>query len=568
MINYTTTNNASWLLLSSLWASGTTAILQIGQGALFPATYPFLLTIEKIVATVVTQREIVKVTNKTGDNFTIVRSQGTCPPSDSSNTPWTTAFSFDAWDRVSQYIPAEVIQDLYTWIVALWTSKLNVAWQLRTWNGAWKVVYNDWSWDETELALWTAWKVLTSNWATSAPTFETPTVDIGWLSAIINLSSTDEFIINQGGNKKITKDNLEKNLILDFWDASDWNVTITTSVTLTRDMYYNNLTINNPWVLDTAWYKVFVAWTLSWTWTIRRNGNIWNNWVDWWSSGTWWTWWAVLNQWTLWLSYWWINWGNGVSWYLNYWNSTTWNTIINTYKTLASNCKWWNWWDCAGIWKQWTGWINVLTKWYLSDKSLIENYKYVALWYTSQALYNVIGWWIWWASWCPWSGGNTGWGWWWGWSWGIIFIYANIFNFSWVIESKWLNWWSAGNATSTVANANVTWWSGWWSWWSGWILYVITNSFTNWWTINLSGWNGWVGWNASLAAWSEPWNGWDGWAWWDWGIVVIQSPNITLWTITYNWWTGWNGWTWVWSGWVSWQTGATGNVWNTIQISV
>lgn len=72
------------------------------------------------------------------------------------------------------------------------------------WN--WKVFYTNWSWVTTELALWAATKVLTSNWATSAPSFESPSLDINSISEKISLDLNDEFVIYDpisGVNKKV-----------------------------------------------------------------------------------------------------------------------------------------------------------------------------------------------------------------------------------------------------------------------------------------------------------------------------------------------------------------------------
>jgi hypothetical protein len=48
-----------------------------------------------------------------------------------------------------------------------------------------------------------------------------------------------------------------------FGDGHDGNVTVSTTVTLVRDMYYNNLTINSGGVIQTAGFKIFVAGTLT-----------------------------------------------------------------------------------------------------------------------------------------------------------------------------------------------------------------------------------------------------------------------------------------------------------------
>ena len=58
-----------------------------------------------------------------------------------------------------------------------------------------------------------------------------------------------------------------------FGDGSDGDVTISSNITLTRDMYYRNLTIDNGYTLNTGGYLVFVKSTLTVNGTIGRNGN-------------------------------------------------------------------------------------------------------------------------------------------------------------------------------------------------------------------------------------------------------------------------------------------------------
>ena len=50
------------------------------------------------------------------------------------------------------------------------------------------------------------------------------------------------------------------------------DVTISSNTSLTRDMYYNNLTINSSCDLDTNGYKVFVKGTLTFTDATSRIG--------------------------------------------------------------------------------------------------------------------------------------------------------------------------------------------------------------------------------------------------------------------------------------------------------
>ena len=57
-----------------------------------------------------------------------------------------------------------------------------------------------------------------------------------------------------------------------FGDGSDDDVTITVDTTLTRDMFYNNLTVNAGITLKTGGYRIFVKGTLTNNGTIANNG--------------------------------------------------------------------------------------------------------------------------------------------------------------------------------------------------------------------------------------------------------------------------------------------------------
>lgn len=58
-----------------------------------------------------------------------------------------------------------------------------------------------------------------------------------------------------------------------FGDGSDGDVVISTSTTLTRDMYYNNLTVNSGTTLFTGGYRIFVRNVATINGTIDRSGN-------------------------------------------------------------------------------------------------------------------------------------------------------------------------------------------------------------------------------------------------------------------------------------------------------
>ena len=69
-------------------------------------------------------------------------------------------------------------------------------------------------------------------------------------------------------NKYVTESGLSA--VYSFGNGSDGDVTISSPTTLTRDMYYNNLTVNDT--LNTANFRIFVKGTLSGSGTIQANG--------------------------------------------------------------------------------------------------------------------------------------------------------------------------------------------------------------------------------------------------------------------------------------------------------
>lgn len=95
------TNNAATTLASSITNVATSLTVSAGTGALFPSLSGgniFYATLQS--ATAGTPIEIVKVTARSTDTFTIVRAQDN-----------TTASAFNAGDKVELRLPAIVLQD-------------------------------------------------------------------------------------------------------------------------------------------------------------------------------------------------------------------------------------------------------------------------------------------------------------------------------------------------------------------------------------------------------------------------------------------------------------------------
>lgn len=263
-----------------------------------------------------------------------------------------------------------------------------------------------------------------------------------------------------------------------FWDWSDWDVVITTTVTLARDMYYNNLAITSPWILNPNGYKIYVKWTLSGNGTINRN----------WNNASWQTWWAALNQWTL-------NaeagaWGNGGSDSVNGWDWVAANPSF-------SNQTWARWWNSYQDRRTGGAW-GISTRWALYN--IAYSYERIIRWILNPATF-VLN-----TTYYKWIGSSWGGAWStnvspscvWGGAWGngwVIWISAYIINFTWTITATWWTWAASSNP------ANMTAWG--WAGGSGGCLIYIYKTLTSIWTVTLTGWVGW--------AWYNSWENWKTW---------------------------------------------------------
>lgn len=295
----------------------------------------------------------------------------------------------------------------------------------------------------------------------------------------------------------------------EYGDWSDWDVTISGTVTLTKDMYYNNLTIPASQTLNPAWYRIFVKWIMSWTGTISRNWTAWNAW----SGQTAWSWWTMsqgsLNA-EVASSAWW-NWANNGSW-------TAWAAWVASSPSLSNTngSGWWAWWWAGSSW--WAGWSwGATTRGSLYQTLYFPQYVHPA---TAQATFwwlayknSATAWWGgWWASGWPWA---IWWGWGWGWqNWWLIWIACNIWNFTWTVTAVW--W--AGGAWADASWAWQAWW-WWWGWgWNGWILFRLYRQIQTDATITLTGWAGWA-----WGAWQSSWASWTAWtAWSAWTTISLQ----------------------------------------------
>lgn len=312
-------------------------------------------------------------------------------------------------------------------------------------------------------------------------------LNVTWLTEKIVISGDDELVIHDpisGINEKVKSSNFKK-YTANFWDWSDWALTISSWTT--------TLTYDNLWYVEKNYSSINISWTATLTTS--------------WQNANWWI--AVINcLWDFTMSAWIIDiswkWWNGWGWVSNWvwWVWSNWKSII----LIGNTTNYWSGWDGSNVWLwwTWTGWFWWILKWYC--------------WAGGG-----------WASWVNavwWNWGNGGWC-------LIINIWWNI-NFSWwTITANWL--------TGTSWN-----WGGWWGGW-GWcviIKYVWTISTA--WTITVNWWN-WANWSG-FGWYSEKWGagGWSYSNWWNWGGHTWNWVNGSS---SSFWWTGWTWWAAVSNSW-------------------
>jgi hypothetical protein len=302
------------------------------------------------------------------------------------------------------------------------------------------------------------------------------------------------------------------------WDGSDWDVINSGTVALTRDMYYNNLTIPVSTTIITSWYSICVKWTLLNQWTISYN---WNNWSNA-SLYTWWAWWAALATWTIWVNYWGKTWWNG-----GIWPSTphqdwvAWDSSNPSYSNVNA-VAWASGWDFLwGLlnnwWAAWTAtrWVNYNS--YLNIAQALSQFSMPTRVYNTMYNWSPSSWWAgWWQhNWNLTAGG--GWGGW-GGNWWILVIHCYNYYWSWTIQSKGWTWWNGANWQNNWWWPGA-WWGGWGAGWTGGIIF-FTYTIGNAPTTDVTGWswgnpgaNTWFSW--ALAT------GWSTWA--NWVAILINK---------------------------------------------
>lgn len=347
----------------------------------------------------------------------------------------------------------------------------------------------------------------------------------------LNLPSQQYWKATETIDAKLWIRNVEITLQDYTWDYTDWDVTISSDTALTRDMFYNKLTIQSWYRLTTTGYRVFAniiridAW--GYISANGNNGSVGSNWTDWilqenpyprWLWGAWGAWGTASPSWTIywtlaWVLWWqgsngstyastpvftWLGWTYVWVWWLA---STNWTSQTNSLCSLWGNSWGDGWYTGAWPWQSgWTGWGVTEYKWWINNPLLASNM--IGFDWTNISL---LRWWcVWWS--------------WWAWLWGTW----------WAISATLAWWWGGG---------------GGWSWASWGICYIRCKTLVNNGTIEANWWNGWNGGNGWNQWTAQEWSAWWGWAWWNWWVVLIATGNYQWdWIIQAIWWTWWTKW--------------------------
>ena len=512
-----------------------------------------------------TKREIIKITAKNSDSFTVSRWFAVCIMNDQTKAQGNTPQTFSTGDFLSLYFSKELRESITTWCVNNAEAIAQMSEHITT-------IKNciDWCCNNRIAKVW----CLNDSHFTN-----------GWFW---NASDWDCVVEAWNHFREANKVYNFRNLTICEWACIRFEGEWVPQIKV-YDHYINN------GVIDTrAWYKktcacwkqicfwknccasgdnsdnnCIVPW-MYWVWwcgcdswaTIHWCSWCCASWDMWWYGWKGWDWyiaWNVCNPWWAW----WANdWCNGWTWW--YWGSWPWASCWSGW--TGWGWGWWGWawrfWNGWDWWHGWTGWWNY-------------NYRTRA-WWNGWVWWNSWLWWRWWNGWVWWTNwpSEIWWCWWNGWCWYIGWNGWTGWNTAWQSWRNWSAWWTGWNWGCWV----ICWWNGWnswcwncascwthhwWNWWNALtnIYWLIMNVRCACWTgcIRACGWTGWNGWttpwwyNLSWYGWNG-WNGANGWQ------VIYAYMHWTPETICVNGWAWgcWGSWNWYcdwqpWTAWTDWR---------------
>lgn len=439
---------------------------------------------------VCTKREIVKITAKNTDTFTITRWFAVCIMNDQTKQQWQWSQTFSAWDYLSLYLNKEIRESLTVWItnnqddIDTMTARITAprncinnncqsrknaidcAYVEKYWWNAWF-----WTWSDGDCVI-------------ENDTFLCASCEYNFNNLTICPNATVRFCWSWVPTINV------RNNFKNYWTIDmrapyiqAWN-TQQTDCRLFNWCCVWNQTDSLTWIADVWWLYC---------------------WNGWWSQASSWHWW---NWWTCWTCYDWINWWN---WWTN-WCSWTW------WWWWFWMWKWWNWWVWNCSWWPWWNWFYWWNWWNVCQRSRFNWWWWA--WWTWVIRWWDAWWWIWSCDYTEmWNGWNA--------ITNVYWLHLNARNIrNNCVNARWWDWWNWWWYCRTW----TSWWyaPSWWNWWNGanwWQMMISYDCIHEQWCFDVSWWSWWKWWrikftNESYCRYVQPdWTNWSDWR------VVFKSLN-------------------------------------------
>lgn len=442
-----------------------------------------------------TKREVIKITAKNNDTFTITRWFADCIMNDQTKQQGHGSQEFVVGDYLSLYLSKEIWESLTVWIT---TNETNIQTMVARINAP-KTCIND-NCQDWKNAIDTAY-----------------VTKFGGVAGF-GTGADGDVVISQDTFLDAGREYNFNNLTILEWVTVRFQGVWTPTINVWNNFKnFGTIDLRAPY-LQARTDSQTDHWLHNWTAVANQSDSL--TWIasEWWLYNGWaWWWWTSAwsdasdghggNGWSG-APYDWINgwagWTSGSYWTGGWWAFGMWTG----WRGWNGSCGWWNGWNWFYGWRWWD--VTMRSRF---DGGWWAGWKWVIRWWDAG----------WWTGWCDyntlWNGGDA-----------ITNVYGLHLN----ARNIWNNLvdasgWDGGNGW-------IYYWSG-TSWWyapsgwnggngaNGWQILVSYDTIHEQWCFDVSGWKGWIGakmWFSSETYWRyEQPNGTD----WTAGWVVFRSLN-------------------------------------------
>lgn len=501
-----TKNNLKSELAQNVAVLDSTIKIKSGEGVL--RENQMVACLEHYENDVCTKREIVKITAKNWDTFTVSRWFADCIMNDATKDKGHASQTFNQWDFLNLYLNKEIRESLQAEIQNNETAIETMLSNLSTPKNRVESNLDSWIWTvDSKFRTkywWIAWfwTGADGDVVIEEDTFLDATREYNFRNLTIKAGVTVWF--EWHGVPKINVRDTFRN---------EWTINLlwVKNLCSTTPNSYTDKRLEN-WTIVSNKFESSAVFTEPW----RHFGGSWSQngeTATVWKGGDWW-----WNPWS-------AVWVNGGAWLDKIWSWTT-------------DGGWWWWWAYLfGTW--WKGWLGATWwNWYIGGLWWWSKYQWSWTPYqrvTGTGWRWLLRWWNWW-SWYWWSDYNYLWNWW-----------SAISNMYWLhlnarnirnnrILAKGGDWWNAGEMIIGASSSYWAYnWNG-WNWAPWWQVLISCDTILQQWTIDVRGWVGWTHWRRRFSSgstarrdtWSNGTNGAD------WRLVIksINNPYIENFTLS------------------------------------